>query len=309
MPKPALLLPVLIVSTSLSLCLGVEKAEAAETAETVLIRQTLDKDRVGRRRGDVDLIRSAYHEDLVVYDGNGFADPVGWMVQYEDPDSYTDALAADLADQRYDIDRTVLFLTVLESRAIGAVIDSGDVVDRSSGGSRPFREKSLWSFEKVADRWLATSLVHALGDSAAGPFTGTPQSSTEVEEFLKEETAAWNRGAAGVIAGSFDPECRIVDAVDAFDPAGWIILFSGLAEYADWLESRLQLVDYELEREILHSSVGPTGTEALAVGHERLSARHQLGTAQHAADRVVVWTLSKRTGDWLITDLILNVRR
>ena len=161
----------------------------------------------------------------------------------------------------------------------------------------------------VADRWLATSLVHALGDSAAGPFTGTPQSSTEVEEFLKEETAAWNRGAAGVIAGSFDPECRIVDAVDAFDPAGWIILFSGLAEYADWLESRLQLVDYELEREILHSSVGPTGTEALAVGHERLSARHQLGTAQHAADRVVVWTLSKRTGDWLITDLILNVRR
>ena len=309
MPRFALFLAALILFTSLPLVHNVGDAGAAETAETVLIRQTLEKDRFGRRRGDVDLIRSAHHEDLVVYGGNNLADPVGWTVQHEDPDSYIDALAKDLASRRYNIDRTVLFLTVLEHRAIGAVVDSGDVVDRSSGESLPFREKSLWSFEKVEDRWLAIALVQALGDSAAGRFEGTPRSDAEVVEFLKEEAAAWNSGDAGAITGSFAPEARIIDGVDKFDPLGWLIIFSGLPEYGDWLDSRLQLVDYELQREILHSYTGPTGTEALAVGRERLAARHRLGAAEHTTERLVLWTLSKRTGDWSITNLFLNVRR
>ncbi len=306
MPRLALLFLALTVTSS---PFWVETAGAAETAETVLIRQTLDKDRVGRRRGDVDLIRSSYDENFVAYSGNGFADPVGWTVLYEDPDTYTEALAADLAAHRYDTVRSVLFLTVLENMAIGAIVDSGDVIDRSSQTSLPFRDKSLWSFRKIEDRWLAQSVVQALGDSAAGPFSGPRSPSPEIVQFLADDAAAWNDGNAGTIAGSFDLESRIIDAKKKFDPAGWIILFTGVPEYSDWLDSRLQVVDYELEREILHASVGAGGTEALAVAHEKLTARHQLGTAVHSTERFVVWTLSKRTGDWLVTNLLLNSRR
>jgi ketosteroid isomerase-like protein len=288
----------------------VETAGAAETAETVLIRQTLDKDRVGRRRGDVDLIRSSYAENFVAYSGNGLADPVGWTVLHEDPDAHTEALAADLAAHRYDTVRTVLFLTVLENMAIGAVVDSGDVIDRSSQASRPFRDKSLWSFRKIEDRWLAQSMVQALGDSAAGPFSGPPSpSSPEIEQFLIDDAAAWNEGSHGAIAGSFDPDSRILDAAKKFDPAGWVMLFTGIPEYSDWLDSRMQVVDYELKREILHTSIGAGGIEALAVAHEKLTARHQLGAAVHSTERTVVWTLSKRTGSWLVTSLLLNSRR
>ena len=309
MPRLALLLSALIIVTSVPMWLLVETVEAADTAETVLIRQTLEKDRFGRRRGDVELIRSSYHEDFVAYDGHDLADPVGWTVSHEDPDSYMEALASDLADKRYDVDRTVLFLTVLENMAIGAVVDSGDVIDRSLGTSLPYKNKSLWSFRKIEDRWLATSLVQALGDSAAGPFAGTPSSSAEIEQFLSDEAAAWNDGSGSGITGALDPQPRIVDAADKFDPAGWILLFTGLPEYSGWLDLRLQTVDYELERQVLHCSVGPTGTQALAVGHERLAARHQLGTARHDRERTVVWTLSKQSGDWLITNLFLNIRR
>ncbi len=306
MPRLALLFLALTVTSS---PMWVETAGAAETAETVLIRQTLDKDRVGRRRGDLDLIRSSYGEDFVAYSASGFADPVAWTVLHEDPDTYTQAVAADLAARRYDTVRTVLFLTVLENMAIGAVVDSGEVFDRSSKASRPFRDKSLWSFRKIEDRWLAQSVVQALGDSAAGPFSGSRSPSAEIEQFLTDDAAAWNDGNAGTITASFDLESRIIDAAKKFDPAGWIILFTGVPEYGDWLDNRLQIVDYELEREILHASVGAGGTEALAVAHEKLTARHQLGTAVHSTERFVVWTLSKRTGDWLVTNLLLNSRR
>ena len=307
-PMPRLALRLLALTVAI-VPMSFETTEAAETAETVLIRQTLDKDRVGRRRGDVDLIRSAFADRFVTYNGNGFADPVGWSVEHEDPGAYTAALAADLSANRYDIVRTVLFLTVLEHKAIGAVVDSGNVVDRSSGVSQPFRDKSLWSFRKYEDRWLATSVVQALGDSAAGPFQGPPSSHPEIQQFINSDAANWNDGDAGAIAGSLDLESRIVDSASKFDPAGWVLLFTGVQEYGDWLDSRMQVVDYELERKLLHSSVGPGGTEGLAVAHERLTARHKLGTATHGIERVVFWTLSKRTGDWLITNQFANIRR
>ena len=307
-PMPRLTLLFLALTVTLS-PMWVETAGAAETAETVLIRQTLDKDRVGRRRSDVDLIRSAYDESFVAYSGNGFADPLAWTVLHEDPDAYTEALAADLAENRYETVRTVLVLTVLENMAIGVVVDSGDVIDRSSKASRPFKDKSLWSFKKVEDRWLARSVMQTLGDRTAGQFSGPGSPSPEIQQFLIDDAAAWNDGNAGAIVGSFDLEARIVDAARKWDPVARIILFTGVPEYGDWLDSRMRVVDYELEREVRHTSVGPGGTEALAVAHERLTARHQLGTAVHSTERTVVWTLSKQTGDWRVTSLLLNSRR
>jgi hypothetical protein len=310
MPRLTLLPSALLVAVICApMWLLVEQVDAAETAETVLIRQTLDKDRVGRRRGDVDLIRSSYLETFVAYSGNGLADPVGWTVVHEDPDSYLEALGADLADNRYDVVRTVLILTVLKDMAIGAVVDSGQVIDRASGVVHPYKDKSLWSFRKIEDRWLAESVVQALGDSAAGLFSGTPSTSAEIEEFLKDEASAWNDGNSSAIAASFAPESRILDAAGKSDPISWIILFTGMPEYNSWVDSRLQSVDYTLERDILQTSVGPTGSQGLAVARERLVARHQLGTAEHKVERLVVWTLSKQSGDWQISNLLLNARR
>ncbi|MDA0335934.1 MAG: hypothetical protein O2782_12265, partial [bacterium] len=72
-------LPALLIVTLLTPVVSVQ----AETTETILIRQALEKDRSGRRRGDVELVLSAYDRDrVVIYDADGSSDGRGWSVRF-----------------------------------------------------------------------------------------------------------------------------------------------------------------------------------------------------------------------------------
>ena len=56
----------ILVWTVVAACLLPLQKLAAETAETMLIRQVLEKDRSGRRRGDIELTLSKYEIVIII---------------------------------------------------------------------------------------------------------------------------------------------------------------------------------------------------------------------------------------------------
>ena len=151
----------------------VPAAAFADAAATLLIHQALGKELSGRRRGNIELMASAYDENrFVVYDGGGRIDPVGWRVVHESASEYARALEEDLRASKYDIQRTYLLVNVLEGRAFVAAVDSGSAIDRASGAASQYWVNDLWFFEKRDEEWFATGFVHDIGDSTAGRFAG-----------------------------------------------------------------------------------------------------------------------------------------
>ena len=282
----------------------------ADAAATLLIHQALGKELSGRRRGNIELMASAYDEKrFVVYDGGGRVDPVGWKVVHESASEYARALEEDLRASKYDIQRTYLLVNVLEGRAFVAVVDSGSVIDPATGAASQYWVNDLWFFEKRDEEWFATGFIHDIGDSTAGRFAGDVAVDRELAEFLEEEAQEWRDGSAGSLSGFYDDRITVVDAYGLVTPASWIIVFSGEKVWKEWLDNRLELTTYDIERKVVHTSMGASGTEALAVAHEKVTVGHTLGDANHSADRHVMWTLSKRGGSWRVTNLFWHLRR
>ena len=282
----------------------------ADAAATLLIHQALGKELSGRRRGNVELMTSAYDENrFVVYDGGGRVDPVGWRVVHESASEYARALEEDLGASKYDIQRTYLLVNVLEGRAFVAVVDSGSVIDRATGSASQYWANDLWFFEKRDEEWFATGFIHDIGDSTAGRFTGDVAVDAEVAEFLEEEAQGWREGSAGTLGELYDDRITVVDAYGLITPASWIVVFSGEKAWKEWLGSRLGLTTYDIDRKLLHTSMGASGTEAIAVAREKVTVGHTLGNATHSADRHVLWTLTKRGGSWRVTNLLWHLRR
>ena len=278
---------------------------AAETPETLLIRQALSNDRFGHRRGDLDLALSSFAERCVVYEGNGSADPRAWSVVHEDRAAFAQDLGATLEARRYDIERAVPFILVREDKAIATTLDSGRVVDRQTGTSRPYKTRRLWTFLKVEEEWLATAFVQNLGDSLLAADSGS--SAPEIEALLRREEEAWEEGSVGAIVGLMDEEFIGCDGKDTHAPASWTFLFSDAPELEKWLKKRLPNTTYQIDREVLHASVGKEGREALALTRETVTTTYTSGPAAHSRDRHVLWTLSRRTGSWKVTSMVCNL--
>lgn len=281
----------------LALCIGWPAiVPAAETAETILIRQALEKDRSGRRRGNAELVMSAYDEDhFVVYDGRGSIDPRAWSVQHASPQAYGKALEADLAANRYDIARVVVFINVWKDKAFATTIDSGTVTDRGSGASRVFGQRSLWTFHKPDEEWLATGVIVALGDTADGPVAGRLEDDA-VAAFLLADAKEWSSNSRSGIRGGLDEEVVATECHYSSTPAKWLIMFADRDEIDEWLEYRLDRVDYDLERTVVHAVT--TGDEAVAVTHDRVTATYAAGDATIRQDRMTAWLLTRRGGRW-----------
>lgn len=274
---------------------GSERA-AAETAETILIRQALEKDRSGRRRGDAELVLSAFDDDhLVVYDAAGSIDPRAWTVAHASRQDYARVLEADLRVRRYDIERAVVFINEWKDKAFVTTIDSGAVIDRAGGRSRPYVAQSLWTFHKREEDWSVTGLVTALGDTATGPAAGRVVA-PEVVAFLEDEAAQWTAGSAGGIAGALEEEVVAVDCYFSSTPAKWLIIFADRDELTAWLDERLEHVRYDVHREVLHAAAN--GDEAVAVTRDRLTATYAQGDARVEQDRVTAWLLTRSGGRW-----------
>ena len=279
---------------------------AAETPETLLIRRSLDNDKFGYRRGDLELALSAYADNFVVYQGNNTADPRGWSVLHEDKEAFAQALATDFEKYRYEIERTVPLITVREKKAIAATLDSGLVINRQTEASQPLKVRCFWTFNKVEDEWLATALVHDLGDTTAGPHLDSADAAAIID-LLQREEEGWEQGDAGGIVDLFDAEFIGYDGVETSAPATWKILFSNAAELDKWLSKRLAHTTYKIDRKVLYTAVGKDDKEALALTREKLTTGYESGPVEHRKNRYVLWTLSQRSGSWKITNMLYNL--
>ena len=299
---------ILSVTALLLLPMGSERA-VGETAETVLIRQAIEKDRSGRRRGDAELAASVCAEKFVAYAGNNLIDPVGWTVRHETPESYSASLAEELQQRRYDIRRTATFLHVWKNKAMVTSVDSGWVVDRASGEKSEYAATTFWMFHKDGEDWLVTGLVADLGDTTAGPHPGTGGApEPAIVTLLEGEAAGWRNGDAAAILRCFDDEFTGYEGFFSSNPALWYIILEDAEEMEEWLDDRLPLVDYDLQRQVIHTSVSKGGTEALAVTREKVTASPTQGDVKHQLDRRVAWTLSRKTGAWKVTSMMLAMK-
>jgi|SaaInl7_200m_RNA_FD_contig_31_578042_length_1976_multi_19_in_0_out_0_2 hypothetical protein len=279
---------------------------SGETPETILIRSTLGNDLSGHRRADADLVLSAYYEDFAGYQGNGNADPRAWSVLYEDLDGFTVALNKKLSTHRYETERTLPFIHVRGKKAMVTSIDSGKVVDRGTGEVRSIKTRRFWTLRKVEEEWLITGLVEALGDSAQV----VPEADANADEIVKlllREKQGWEDGDAGSISGLFDEEFIGYDGYGTIKPETWKIIFGGSEELEQWLDKRLERTSYKVDRRVVFTSVDANQREALALTSEKLTTTYEKGDAAPSIDRYVLWTLSRRTGDWKITNMCYNI--
>lgn len=281
--------------------------QAGETPETILIRHALSNDVSGYRRADAELILEVYDERFVAYQGHANGDPRGWTVLHENRDALAEQLSEDLDARRYSIERTIPFIAVRKTHAIATSIDSGQVVDRQSGVATPIKIQRLWILLKTEDDWLVTAMVADLGDTLL-PVAGSNSDKGDIADVLDREAQAWIDGSASGILGLFDEHFTGYDARDTFKPATWKIAFSGTEEMEKWLERRLPYVQYDLDRTLLHAAVGPSGDEALAVTHEKVAITHIKGPAKHQTERYVLWTMSRRSGSWKITNMLYDLK-
>jgi len=290
---------------ALSFALLALPALADETPETLLIRQALDSDKFGHRRGEVDLALAAFAPRVVVYAGNRSADPRAWTVLHEDRESLEAAVAQDLRANRYDIERLVPFIHVRGKQAMVTTVDSGQVVDRQSGAGRPLRTERLWTFAKFEDKWLATGVVLDLGAEPLPAAQGSAPA--QIAQVLQEEEAAWEKGSASAIAGLFDENFMGGDGAGQLRPDKWVLLFSGAEELEKWLEKRLQRTRYTIDRQLIHAYMSPAGGEALALTRDQVRATYEGGPATHELERAVLWTLSRQSGSWKITGMFYRL--
>ena len=284
-------------------CLAPSAAPAAETPETILIRQALDADKFGRRRGDAEMVRDILAERFVAYDAGGSADPRGWSVAHETREAYGQHVDTDLQGSRYAIERFVSFIHVRGANAFVTTVDSGQVAPRQGGDATPYKVKRMWFFTKTEDQWLSTGVVENIGDEAPDP--AAPAS--EVSAWFAEEAAAWNDGDAGGLADLAAEGFVGYDGADLTDPAKWVILFSGNEEWEAWINRRLEHSSYDVQRTLLTAHIGPGGDEAVAVTRETVKTAHNGGPAAHTRQRHVLWTLNRSGGSWRVTHMLYNL--
>ena len=281
-------------------------AWAAETPETVLIRQVLSTEKSGHRRGNADLAIQAYADHVVVYEGHRSADPRGWTIIRENRSALARALAADFEHRRYDLNRTVLFVLARNDKAIVATQDSGFVIDRQSGTSRPLDVYRLWTFTKDDDDWLAASVFQNIADTTA--IAPAPAASaTEIAALLEREVGAWQSKDIGAIVAAVDEDFVACDAYHLMDRTKWRIAFSDAEEFEDWLKKRLAYANYTIDRRVIYTHLGENGLTALAVTQETVSVSYEKGSAIHSMKRYVFWGLSRRSGAWKITQVLANL--
>jgi len=281
------------------------QAHAGETPETILIRQALSNDVSGYRRANSELTLKTYDERFVAYKGHANGDPRAWTILHENRDALAKQINADLEAHRYEITRTIPLISVRTTHAFATTIDSGQVIDRASGATTPVHIQRLWTFLKTEDQWIATAMVSDLGDALLPVAdSGTHD---DISDLLQRESQAWEGGNASDILGFFDEHFTGYDGRTTFKPGTWTIAFSGIEEMGKWLEKRLPYAQYNLDRKILHSALGPSGNEALAVTHETVAIQHIVGPAKHQKERYVLWTMSRRSGSWKITNMLYDI--
>ena len=136
---------------------------AAETPETILIRQTLRMDLSGKRRSDSDLVISAYDKNFVAYNAGNIDDPREWNVLFEGRQSLLNSLESDLKNNKYELQRTIPTIKVRGMVATATSLDSGNVVNRNTGEIQTIYETKFWTLVKRDEKWTISSTIRNIG--------------------------------------------------------------------------------------------------------------------------------------------------
>ena len=286
------------------------QARAAETPETILIRKTIDNEKFAKRRGNAEQMLESYGEHVAAYEANGTIDPRGWTVSHENRAALAQAFATQLQEKRFDFDRVMPFILVLtpqHEKAIATTVDSGVVIDNSTGISEPLLEERLWFFDKIEDEWLVSGFVQNLGDATTvgttRPFDPVP----ELSELLEQEKEAWETGSAGSIAGLYNEKLAAYSGESEVKPAKWKIIFGDSEDWESWLTKRLGTAQYEIDRNVVYADLGASGQEAVAVTRETVTTKYDKGPVEHSLDRYVLWLASRKSGSWKINQVFYDV--
>lgn len=283
---------------ALALLLPPSPLRAAETAETILIRQALERDRSGRRRGDADLVMSAYDEDRFVhYDAGGSIDPRAWSVRHAARGDVETALEQELATKRFDIERAVLLINVWKDKAFVTTLDTGRVVDVATGARTAHTDQRLWTFRKRDEEWLATGVISALGDTADAPAAGRIADES-VAAAVRDIAGEWSGDSPSGVAGTLTEEAVLVDGYFSSNPAKWLIIFADREETEEWLDERFAAVDYTVQSTVLHAV--SRGDEAIAVSDETVRADYAAGDGSLEQQRRNIWLLTRSGGSWRV---------
>lgn len=178
------------------------------------------------------------------------------------------------------------------------------MINRQNGESKPLYEERLWTLLKREDRWLVTAFVANLGDNPSSSETST---NPDIQALLDREEKAREAGDQGDLLSLYTEYFSGYDGLDSLDPGSWKIIFSGAEEFEKHLARRLPHVTYHIDRQLLSTQIGPEQREALAIARESVTVKHERGGAEHTLERNVMWTLSKRDGDWKITNMLYNL--
>ena len=278
---------------------------AAETPETILIRQTLRMDLSGKRRSDSDLVISAYDKNFVAYNAGNIDDPREWNVLFEGRQSLLNSLESDLKNNKYELQRTIPTIKVRGLVATATSLDSGNVVNRNTGKIQTIYETKFWTLVKRDEKWTISSTIRNIGKENIKSTNHSVDK--DIEALLLEISKARESGNSSVLTDSFSEYFIGYDAINKFDPISWNIIFGGSEEFSEYLAQRSPNVDYTIDRKVISSKIGKSGYEAVAMTNETVLVRHKRGQAEHRIKRNVFWTLSRQDeGNWKITSMAYN---
>ena len=278
---------------------------AAETPETILIRQTLRMDLSGKRRSDSDLVISAYDKNFVAYNAGNIDDPREWNVLFEGRQSLLNSLESDLKNNKYELQRTIPTIKVRGLVATATSLDSGNVVNRNTGKIQTIYETKFWTLVKRDEKWTISSTIRNIGKENIKSTNHSVDK--DIEALLLEISKARESGNSSVLTDSFSEYFIGYDAINKFDPISWNIIFGGSEEFSEYLTQRSPNVDYTIDRKVISSNIGKSGYEAVAMTNETVLVRHKRGQAEHRIKRNVFWTLSRQDeGNWKITSMAYN---
>jgi len=300
--------------TAVLACVWISTNCAAETTETIAIREVFAREATGWKRGDVDLSISTYAPYFTGYYGAESEDPALWRVCLSDLDQLEARLTEEFAKMRYDIYRVPVYFHVIADKALVVTEESGTRKDRATGAEDVFAYINLWMFAKIEDRWKITGFVYRTSpDTVASETYDLFPVNDETGEalpgplasMLEKDTKGWRDASTGAITSLCTEEFTGYEGFGNSDIKLWQVTFSDTDILRAFYRKRFPRTRYEVSRSPVHFSI--SGDKALMVTEEEGAATHQATGMKRTFDRRTLWMLERKGGGWKVAGIVGRV--
>lgn len=292
-------------------CVWISTTCAAETTETIAIREVFAKEVTGWKRGDVDLTISAYAPYFTGYYGAESEDPALWRVCLSNLDQLEARLTEEFSKIRYDIYRVPVYFHVIANKALVVTEESGTRTDRATGVSDEFAYINLWMLAKIEERWKITGFVHrtspdTLASQTYDLFPVNDETGAAppgpLANMLEKDTKGWQDGSTGTITSLCTEEFTGYEGFGNSGIITWQVNFSDTDILRAFCKKRFSRTGYEVSRSPVHFSM--SGDKALMVTEEEGATTHQATGMKRTFDGRTLWMLEKKGGGWKVAGLV-----